>query len=299
MNYTDFCTNLKEFLMREFSYLNLSFETQTVYKNNEELDGIVIHSEDFSLSPIIYPQKYYSQCGIISVEQIFSEISSTVSEAIKNQPSIPVFDEKNAREAIYFSLLNREKNLKVIEKCPYKEFHDLAAIPRWRIDDSTSVLVSYRMIEELHMSPLDILKIADENTRNDKYICVPIEKILENELSGFSDNHGPVTTGLYVLSKPAWSDGSSVLLSSEFIKKVAEYLNSSSLYLIPSSRHEILAASTDSITDIKFILKTVKEVNSTAVSSEDFLSNSVFYYDCVSESISAYSGTGYSANHIN
>ena len=50
-------------------------------------------------------------------------------------------------------------------------------------------------------------------------------------------------------------------------------------YILPSSIHEIIAVPASGGFEIAMLYSMVKEVNSTAVSEEDFLSDIVYFYD--------------------
>lgn len=69
-----------------------------------------------------------------------------------------------------------------------------------------------------------------------------------------------------------------MLLNIPVMKKLADALNSS-LYLLPSSIHEILAVRPDSIRDLSYLTDAVKGINQTSVAPEEYLSDNVYYFD--------------------
>lgn len=87
-------------------------------------------------------------------------------------------------------------------------------------------------------------------------------------------------TPFYVVTTENYFDGSAVMLSNKFLQNVANKLESDELYIIPSSRHEILVANPDLPLDSQALKEIVQEVNanSKVVSTEDFLSDSVYKY---------------------
>ena len=82
---------------------------------------------------------------------------------------------------------------------------------------------------------------------------------------------------VYVLTNEANSYGTAVLTRTDVLRDL--YSKIGSFYILPSSRHEVLAISTEwdiSIDDLKSM---VKIINSTEVRPEDWLSDQVFVFD--------------------
>ena len=74
--------------------------------------------------------------------------------------------------------------------------------------------------------------------------------------------------------------GAAAMLYPRFLKDVAEKIGSD-FYILPSSVHELIFVRAQKGCDVPEMVKTVREVNSdpALMCSEDFLSNSVYYYD--------------------
>lgn len=89
----------------------------------------------------------------------------------------------------------------------------------------------------------------------------------------------------YVLTNPSAVDGSCAMLSDSFMQKVAETVGSDEFYIIPSSRHEVLAINPNIIDNPEDLKSMVMEVNRTEVSNADFLSDNVYKYNAHTHSI--------------
>mgnify|MGYP004502320601 CR=1 FL=1 len=100
-----------------------------------------------------------------------------------------------------------------------------------------------------------------------------ISDFIDNEYeSWITENEPP----MYVLSRAA-NFGASAIAYPEEIQK-AESLFKDSFFILPSSQHDLLfvpyeASAVDQIKEM------VREVNRNAVEIEDYLSDSVFYFD--------------------
>ena len=83
---------------------------------------------------------------------------------------------------------------------------------------------------------------------------------------------------MYVLSNQRRVDGAACMLYPNLISDFADAAGSS-LYIIPSSIHEVLilpTAHADENTEIKNM---IKEINDTQVNAEEILSYSLYFYD--------------------
>ena len=60
----------------------------------------------------------------------------------------------------------------------------------------------------------------------------------------------------------------------------------SNFFVLPSSLHEVIIVKDDNEIDTSFLCKIVKEINQTEVSEQDYLSDTVFYYNTASHILS-------------
>lgn len=223
----------------------------------------------------------------VSIKEIVSNILPYIFN-LSDYPEKPELTPENARKYISFSLLNKELNKALLEGCPYKEIHDMAAVPRWRISDEASFVVNNGVIRKLGMTREEILAVAQENTEGKDYICRKIEDVikeivLNGGLAGNFVNERQLTgyPQLYVISNSKMLDGSSAILSGRFMKKAAKQMGTDELYILPSSRHEVLALTSSTVYDPSMLNLIVMSVNREPgiMAKEDFLSDSVYKYN--------------------
>ena len=89
---------------------------------------------------------------------------------------------------------------------------------------------------------------------------------------------------LYVLTNKDKMYGASALLYSGQLKILAEKLQSD-LLILPSSVHEVLLLEDDREQDYAFYREMVREVNGSQVEPDEVLSENIYRYDRVKESI--------------
>ncbi len=298
MNYEDFRNCLTEEIQAN-SEKAIIFTNEIVTKANEVLEGITMRFEGDMIGPTIYPRKLYEdyQKGV-PLSKIADAVSASLLMAT---PEIPKLTLENAEKSISFSLVNKEANKHLLENCPYKEVHDMVAIPRWHISEDASFIVKNNVMQKLRMTKEEVLDIAQRNTESGEYICKSMDELLKDMLveDGMDEDLiaellPPEVAPFYVLSNEKKLDGSCAVLSDSFMQKVAEKLGAEELYLLPSSRHEMLAVNSNFVDNPAELKNMVMEVNSTpdVIRAEDFLSNSIYKYNAHTHALSVCDSQG-------
>ncbi|MCM1248014.1 MAG: DUF5688 family protein [Lachnoclostridium sp.] len=298
MNYEEFKNCLTEEIQANCEK-TIIFTNEIVTKANEVLEGIAMRFEGEMIAPTIYPRKLYEdyQNGV-PLSKIADAVSASFQIAL---PEIPALTLNNAEKSISFSLVNKEKNRHLLESCPYKEVHDMAAIPRWHISEEASFIVNNNLMQKLRLTKEEVLDIAQRNTEAGEYICKSMNELLKDMMveDGMDEDlisglFPPDLTPFYVLSNEKKSDGNCAILSDSFMQRAAEKLGAEELYLLPSSRHEMLAADAGLVDDPVELKTMVAEVNSNpdVIRAEDFLSNSIYKYNAKTHSLSMCDGKG-------
>lgn len=292
MNYEEF----KEALQKEIqskSLKHMEFTLQTVTKTNEILEGLAIRFDE-QIAPTIYPQRLYETYKKgMPVSDIVDFISPTIFDTAY-YPPIPEFTLENAEKSISFSLINKDKNKELLKNCPYKEVHDMAAIPKWHITDEASFVVNNNVMQKLRLTKEEVFDIAKKNTEKADYVCTRLDDMVKDILLNDGVDENDIAeiipmgqSPLHIISNPQRLDGSCAILSDSFMQKTAEQIGADELYLLPSSRHEMLVIDSH-VADSAHLKSMVMEVNSdpNAISNEDFLSNSIYKYDAKTHNIS-------------
>lgn len=296
MNYEEFKNELQSEIQSNFMQ-QIDFISHIVHKTNEILDALTLRLAGQDVSCTIYPEKMYADYkNGVSISDIADGVSAAVSK--NKYPDIPEITPENAEKSILFSLINVEKNEQLLQNCPYKEIHDMAAVPRWHISDDASFLVTDRIVQMLRMTKEEVLDIAQKNTEEQSYTCQSMKEAMMEAMTNEGMSEELVSEMLpmpelpfYVISKQNRTDGSCAILSDSFMQQAAEQTGMDEMYLLPSSRHEMLAINPEimgSATDAGALKEMVMSVNSDAgiMRAEDFLSNSVYKYDAKTHSLS-------------
>lgn len=298
MDYETFKEALQEKIQ---SYVSrpITFIDTISSKINETQEALALKLDGENAAPLIYPKELYEyyRAGV-PLSAIAADAADTVKKTYE-YPTIPALTPENARKHIRFALINKDRNRKLLETCPYKEVLDLAAVPRWYMDKG-SFLVDNGILSMLHMTREEVLSIAQSNTESEQYVCKSIYDMIcdtilaEGTGAELLDRLRPAgKLQLYVLTNRTGTDGSRAILSDRFMQEAARQLETDELCLVPSSRNEMIAAAmtdADVSERLKQILYSVNR-DPAAMQPCEILSDSVYSYNAKTHSLSVYSST--------
>ncbi len=266
--------------------------TGEVKKVNKTKDGISLkksgNRKDMEVYPMLYIDNMYKDYidNEGSVDEILAE-----AKAVLTTPTGKI-EEMIGSPAEYFrdckivpQLVYRERNRGLLKSVPYRAVLDLAVIYRFVKVSGGNVLshiITNQLSEELHLSEEELYKEAKQNLNNTKKIDISILTHMRNIAMGKKSEESDdvyADEGIIVLTTADNLYGSAVMLDTDFMRKVGSKLGGS-FYILPSSQEEILAVPECSDAAVKDeLLQAVKEVNATVVSEEDYLSDTVYYFD--------------------
>lgn len=288
LNYEEFkdavASQIKDYLPAE--YANSDVTIHSVLKNNStRLDGLTIKKPESNICPNIYLNPYYADYkGGRKIEDILSDIARIrqMSEAPIDLDVSAITDFCRIKDKISAKLVNTERNKEYLKDKPHTDIADLSAV--YYIDlgsDSygkmttviTDTLLSHYgiTIEELH-------EIAIQNMGTKARFCSMFE--VWSELMGASapNEIQKVDNMMFVLTNDSKINGAAMLLCPATMNKIAEQVGSS-YYILPSSVHETLVVPFSDGLNVEDLKNMVHEVNSTQLSADEILSDSVYIYD--------------------
>lgn len=256
-----------------------------VTKNNGlNLLGLVIQKHNNAICPNIYLDDYYKQSlRGRSFEDIVEDILETYANSMMNTNlSLDwIYNKEDFLSKVAYKLVNRDLNQDMLESVPYIPIvGDLVKVFYLSVsmgEESGTILIHNGLMETSGVSLEELNESANSNTPN----LYPFEfESMENILSGFLSGNDASTAhcGMYVLSNTQKVFGASTLCYKGVLDKICAELRSS-VYIIPSSIHELIILRADNPNDISLLNELIREVNSTQVSREELLSNHLYYYN--------------------
>lgn len=253
------------------------------FKLNEKKQGIVICYSD-EIAATIYPENLYGAYqGTESMDTVFQ----IIDWAIKNE-QIRVYKQmlyawESIKPYVKPFVFNLEKNREYIEKtqCVYQERLDLAyacyiEIIEEEKRDVAMINVSKGMLELWGISEQELFETAEKNAIYDvKPMSVLIKELTKQPMRSELEHEADA---MYVVSNENRRRGAAGIFNTELIQKRAEELGCN-FYILPSSLHEIILMREDMAPEMEILREMVQEINSTQVLVEDYLSDSIYYYD--------------------
>lgn len=259
--------------------------------------GLVLKKPDEDNAPCIHLEDYYMEYrNGKRIENIMEEIAE-VDRWIRGKTSVPQsLKEELSFEAaysgIYLQVCDTEKSRAFLAERPHTEVGDLSAVYQIRyaadgqgafgMDIKNELFESWGItLEELHGTALSNMQ---ENFPTRMYSMEEMLFYLEwglrepVDLLGGAGQAASFDAPFYVLTNEGKFYGAACLFDEEALYRASIRLGGN-FFLLPSSRHDMLAVPEGQAGSYEELAAMVREINRTKVAPEDFLSDKVQYYD--------------------
>jgi len=310
MNFTQFQEYVKEHFIRllpEENRESVSISIVPSLKTNCALTGFVAKPVNKSFAPTIYLDEHYKdyESGE-NLDIIVSRIYEIWVKHINDPENFEInefinkFKDFNLiKSSIIANVINKERNKEMLSTIPHKVFEDLAIIYKILVNTGSDEIATVT-IQNSHLlgwsinqeDAADVLyDLAIENTKKISPCAI---QTMDEVLSGMMNlslaeikvllGETPFERQMFVLTNQAKTNGAIAMFFEDVLEELADKLNSN-LYIMPSSIHDCIVVSSN--THVPSVLKRmVTEVNATALSPEEYLSDSVYYFDKETKALS-------------
>ena len=292
--------NILEYLPQE--YQDAEVQINKVSKNNGlELTAISIKGNE-NICPNIYLEPFFEQYNNgISLEDSLKSISDVYLREMKNIPVFPIekFTYENIKDKLYVTLVNAEKNEKMLSDMPHKNYEDLATVYRIQVNVSPENRGSIAIHNShLSMFGVDVETLHEQAMANMKqlmpYSFQNMNEILAEMMGDFPEElmlSEAEMCPMWVLTNIDKMNGAAYMLDDEVLRDISEKLDSN-LIILPSSIHECIILCEDENMDLDYIRSMVGDVNATQVEPEEVLSDSIYRYDAKEQTLSKVEDAG-------
>lgn len=272
----------------------ITVNDQPVIKNNSvRLTGLIIKSPGVNIAPTIYLDGYYKdyENGEKSVEEIAEAIISCYKQnALSRDFDIsPIHDVEKVKAMVYPCVINTDANSEWLKSHPHKNLLDLSICyrldvdltPHQSIEGNGSIAVTDAL---LNMWNLTLDELDEAAWKNNKVLFEPAFQNMIDvmaELVDFPDDSmmdSYDASPMYVLSNTTRLNGSNYIADNDILHDIASELGSDEIYIIPSSRHELIILPATISYDRASLKDMIREVNETQVSAEDRLSDNLYLF---------------------
>ena len=256
---------------------NLRFCIKKINKNNGvELTGILI-DDGSKCTPIFYIDRMYdSFCSNHDFKETIRMFAETIINTMDNKPDpdniLKKIKENSNR--IIPKLINAEKNQELLKNCPHRIFLDLAVVYEIMLGTNQFILIRNGMSDYRGMTEEELYDLAVENIRNQKQLIT-----FAQMFAGIVDEEVDLEEfPMLIVRTKCKTHGAGIMLCEDVLSEAADMLKSD-LYILPSSIHEIIVLPVDFRDDVTGLKDMVNTVNQTQVLPEEFLSDSVYFFD--------------------
>lgn len=262
--------------------------TEVIKTNNIKLMGMT-RDMGQGVSPTIYLDSVYEQYekGDLSFEGAASVVEHQMLGAEKLD--IPfeykqMLDYETIKDKIYIQLINKNKNLDMLENVPHKIVgENLAVVYRIGVEISedgvASSIINNGLLKEWKKDSIDY-DLALKNTETlfpakVKSVKECIFEAFDEEMRSMMEEDIPLDAPeLYVISNEQNVNGAVTILYDGMYEKLKSIMKED-FYILPSSTHEFLAIAQSSITK-EDALEMVISANKTAIREDEFLADSIY-----------------------
>jgi len=284
----------------------------SVTKNNGlKLNGIIILKSKERMSPTIYLESFFEDyLQGRDIDSIVIEIMSVYEEQ-KGQIDFDPEKFKDIGETknqIMYKLVNYSRNEELLKCIPHRQFLDMAIVYYVVVTTNQygigSILIRNEHLEFWNIGEEDLFALASINTPRKmpyeiKSMANMIMELVDKRLAenaGIGDIATELITEaiyesdydnaikMYVITNCQRVNGANTILYKDVLKDFATKM-SADLYILPSSIHEIIIVLKEEGVNAALLKKIVKDVNEQNVIEEEWLSDNVYVYERLSDSV--------------
>lgn len=295
MNYNCFLKDLTQRVQERVAD-GMTVEVRPAVKNNGVvLDSMMIRRPDDMICPNIYLNPLYERyLDGVGMDQVVENILATyrcATPALDVDPD-DLLNQGILRSQAVYRLVNYERNARLLEEIPHKQFLDLALIYYAMVHTDElgdgAIMVRNEMLEQYDMTIEELDEAAKENTvrllpadflRITDLLREFGEKSGANSYSEIALEEESDISPLFVLTNRQRQFGAYYMTDTDLLSGISRKLNSD-LYLLPSSVHECMIVPAGMWEEADSLSFMVKEINSTQVSEDEYLADTVYRFCC-------------------
>lgn len=302
MDYEQFVAEFTAKLQRNMEQENVELRRRTFRKVNEELDGLSIKYPDSPVASIIYLDDKYQmvQDDSYTIEQIAERTAMQLQSNRGDEPEIPLLTEESARQNLYCVVINAAENEEILRNVPHERLEDLAVIPRFKVREDASFIVTNDVCSNLRMTSEEVMEAAHANTNKQKFECQNMTEVMRGIMKeqGLPDEYVDELLRMqgqdcpmYVMSNESRVEGAVALTSTSAMESAYEKIREDhpdmeNLFVLGSSRHELILIPDDAVDNVEDLKAIHKEVQDTELSLADKLTEHIYKFDAQSKQIS-------------
>lgn len=258
----------------------------------------LVGSKDEPISPKVYLDELYEEYK--EVQDLNAVLYCTARDMCsaleEGREYRRIIAEDDLEENVTFQFVNTAKNEDYLKQVPHREYHDLSIIYRVvHMQESGNVFgypVTNAISKRKGISEGRLYDLAYANTDRIMPTSIkPMSLFVKGKYSGinlpFDLSKSAKDMGtdslLYVVTNEWNLNGATAILYEEHLQELAKHLRSD-FYLVPASRHEVIAVSVERITP-EMLTDMKNQIIQTVRTMKETLSDQVYYYDSTAKQV--------------
>ena len=264
-------------LLMPFSFLVVSLHD--VFKNNYSIKSLNVCLHGSNVSPGIYPETLASlyRPGM-TIADLSDAVISFTDCHMQGISDIRVLQDRNyILDSSYLVICNGEWNRQLLSTTPHRRLEgiDLAVYPRVMIGDDGSVRITNSHLESLGISGAEMLAAAAANSKKD-FVVMPVNEMM-GRMTGTAPETMPPINMAVVTNKSNYGRAAA-MADPDMLEAARRLVGSESVYIIPSSVHEVLVLPAGSIPS-EDLETMIRDINAEIVSLDERLGDHPYLYD--------------------
>lgn len=295
--YIQFLTDIQERVEAHFEGTVKGEVCTSVKNNGVTVTGLLLKGEEEHVAPNFYLEQQFVEWmrGIRTLEEISEKICKSYCEEVKKNSHLISeiqFTWEEFRRGVFMRLVNKEKNLELLQNVPCREFMDLAVVYYFSVQVSGEAMGTMVITKE----HLELLGVSEEELhRTAKSNCGRFQPVkircMEDLLYELGRKIGVEVFEarachpfLFVMTNTKGMFGAVSMVFEEELECFANRIGNS-FYILPSSVHEVILVPDCKEFCVEYFANMVKEINETQVEATEVLSDSIYFYDRETKSI--------------
>lgn len=300
MNFNEFTKAIEITLKEKLPTHDIAL-TSTTKNNGLEKIGITIKTKGSNIAPCVYMEDYFTQYENNST---IDEVSNLIINTFHTIP-FPIINVEELtnlatiESKIFCKLINYRSNETLLQTTPHVPFQDLAIVFYVLMEmdanhGTSTMLIKTDNIRMWNISTDDLYAIALKNSLyQQSAILQSMESVIFEVIDNSSDTNivnlleedDVKKDRMYVVSNQYRNFGASTITYPKQLDKIGTKLNES-FYILPSSIHECILVPLSLAPDKSDLEEMVREINASQVAPDEVLSNTVYFYDIDTHTLS-------------
>lgn len=293
----EFAEKLKADLQSQ--YPGKKIEEMTVEKNHRQMEGLTISQPGAVAAPVFYVDGWYvDYCRTQDYERTKADFLASVEPTMKKSVNFNPADLlRDWKEHVVYYLVSADQENGYLKDKLHTTVLDLAKVyaielPEFVAGSSARAALPTAALVSLGVRLEELDEIATKNTMRlhavtylrmqdalMEEICKQNPDMSERERreiqqSMFPDGAVP----LLIITNQARMDGAATMLYDGALDTACDLLHTDDIYVLPSSRHEVLALPGREGFNVTDLLDMVRQINASEVKDEDLLTTQVYRY---------------------